>query len=163
MTGGLVSIVVMLPNLLWMAFPPRGQSERGTATTGKRHKLMEIIEWVGRFSTLVIPFFYRIEVGSTRQVIAVVVMALALLVYYAGWARYFLRDRSYELLYEPFVGVPIPQAISSIVCFFAASVLLGSWYLALGTAILAVGHLWISAQESRDLKDRPCGRETAFG
>lgn len=81
-------------------------------------------------------------------------MALALLLYYAVWTRYFARGRTCALLFELFLGVPLPLAISPIVYFFAASVLFGSWYLALATVILTVGHLWISLQESREVLGR---------
>lgn len=64
-------------------------------------------------------------------------------------------DRSYALLFEPFLGVPLPLAISPIVYLLAVSVLFGSWYLALATVILGIGHLSISFQESRDVQDRP--------
>ena len=77
------------------------------------------------------------------------VMVLALLVYYAGWTRYFLRGRSHALLFEPFLRLPIPLAISPIVYLLAASMLLGSWCLALATVILGFGHLWISYQDSK--------------
>jgi len=146
--GGLIPILIMLPNLLWMLFPPRGQPEGSVGSTGRLHRLMEILEWVGRIAALVIPFFYRIEAQSPRQVVALVVAALALLFYYAGWARYFLRGRRYALLFDRLLGVPIPLAISPIVCFLAASVLFGAWYLALATVILGVGHVWITLQES---------------
>jgi hypothetical protein len=139
----------MLPNLLWMLFPSRGQPEGGAGPTSGLHRLMEILEWVGRIAALVVPFFYRIEAQSPRQVIALVVAAMALLFYYAGWARYFLRDRRYALLFDRFLGVPIPLAISPIVCFLATSVLFGSWTLALASVILGVGHLWITVQESQ--------------
>jgi hypothetical protein len=110
---------------------------------------MEVLEWVGRIATLVIPFFYRIEVQNTLQIVALAMMVLALLLYYAGWARYFARGRGYALLFEPLLGIPLPLAVSPIVYFFAASVLLGSWYLALATLILAVGHLFISFWDSK--------------
>ena len=45
--------------------------------------------------------------------------------------------------------MPIPLAISPIVYLLAASVLFGSWYLALATVILGIGHLWISLRESK--------------
>jgi hypothetical protein len=45
--------------------------------------------------------------------------------------------------------MPLPLAISPIVCFLAASVLFGSWYLALATVIFGIGHLSISFWESR--------------
>lgn len=147
--GGLVPVLILLPNLLWMAFPPRGRPGGDLGPPGAHHRLMQSLEWVGRIATFVIPFFYRVDVQSTWQVVAVVVMALSLLLYYAGWARYFLRGRRYALLFESFLGVPIPLAISPIVYFLAASVLFASWYLALATVILAIGHLPISFWESR--------------
>ena len=76
-------------------------------------------------------------------------MALVLLLYYAGWVRFFAQDRRYALLFEPLLGLPVPMAISPIVCFLAASVLFGSWYLALASLVLGVGHLWISLQDAR--------------
>jgi hypothetical protein len=112
---------------------------------------MEVLEWVGRIAALVIPFFYRIDVQGTRQVVALVVMALALLVYCAGWVRCFTRGRSYALLFEPLLGIPIPLAVSPIVYLLAASVLLGSWYLAVATMILGLGHLSISYREFRGM------------
>lgn len=149
--GGLVSVLILLPNLLWMLFPPRGQPEGGTGPPHGLHRAMEILEWVGRIAVLVIPFFYQLEAQNTRQVLALVVMVLALLLYYAGWARFFARDRSYALLFEPFLGMPLPLAISPVVCLLAASVLFGSWYLALATVTFGVAHLWISFQEFRTL------------
>jgi hypothetical protein len=147
----LVSILILLPNLLWMVFPPHGKPESDPVQRDGLYRVMEILEWVGRIAAFVIPFFYRIDVQSTGQVASLVVMALALLLYYAGWARYFTRGRSYALLFEPLLGIPIPLAISPIVYLLAASVLLGSWYLALAAVTLGIGHLWISYQESRHL------------
>lgn len=149
--GGSVSILILLPNLLWVALPPRGQSDGGSGRVGGLRRLMEVFEWAGRIAVLVIPFFYRVEVQSARQVVALVVMAQALLLYYVGWARYFARDRSYALLFQPLLGVPLPLAISPSVYFLAASVLFGSWHLALATVILGIGHLWMSSQASRDV------------
>lgn len=149
--GGLISVLILLPNVLWMVFPQRDRPEGGPAQRDGLHRVMEVLEWVGRIAALVIPFFYRTDVQGTRQVVALVVMALALLVYYAGWVRYFTRGRSYALLFEPLLGIPIPLAISPIVYLLAASALLGSWYLAVATMILGLGHLAISYREFRGM------------
>jgi hypothetical protein len=150
----LVSILILLPNVLWMLFPPRERAQSDVRPSGRLYRVMEVLEWAGRVATLLIPFFYGIEVQSTGQVAAAVVMVLALLLYYACWARYFTRGRRYALLFEPFIGLPLPMAVSPIVYFFAASVLFGSWYLALVTVILAAGHLWISLEDSREVLGR---------
>jgi hypothetical protein len=148
--GGLVTVLVLLPNLLWMLFPPREQPERDAGPKSELYRLMEVLEWVGRVAAFVLPFFYRVEAQNARQVVALAVMALALLLYYAGWARYFVRGRGYALLFAPFLGLPLPLAVSPIVYFLAASALFGSWCLALAALLLGVGHLWISFQDFRD-------------
>jgi hypothetical protein len=150
--GGSVTVLILLPNLLWMLFPPRGQPEGGGGPQDGSRRLMEALEWMGRIAALVIPFFYRVEAQSTRQVVALVIMVLALLFYYAGWARYFVCDRSYALLFKSFLGMPLPLAVSPLVYYLAASVMFGSWYLALATVILGIGHLFISFQDARDAK-----------
>lgn len=152
MTGGLVSILILVPNLLWMLFPPLDPPQGGTSSSTLAYKLLEVMEWVGRIGVFVIPFFYRLEITSTVQVAALAVMALALLVYYAGWVRYFSRNRQYALLFQPMFGLPVPLAVSPTVYFAAASVLFGSWYLALATAVLGVAHLTISLREARTLQ-----------
>jgi hypothetical protein len=153
--GGMVSALILLPSLLWMLFRPRGQPEDGTGPADGLQRRMVVLEWVGRIATLVIPFIYRIGEQSTRQIVALVVMGLALLLYYAGWVGHFLRGRSHALLLDPFLGVPLPLAISPIAYFPAASLLFGFWYLAPATLVQAVGHLRIIFQEARQAPCRP--------
>jgi len=145
----LIPVLILIPNLLWMLFPPIDMPrERPEKPNGR---LPVILEWMGRIGVFVIPVFYVINVASTVQVVGVGIMALALLVYYAGWARYFLRGRAYALLFKPLLGLPIPLAISPVLYFAAASVLLGSWPLALATALLGVAHIPISYRDYRRL------------
>jgi hypothetical protein len=154
MTGGLASILILVPNLFWMLFPPRDPPEGETSSATLAYKLLEVMEWLGRLGVFVIPFFYRLEVTSRVQVVALAVMALALLFYYAGWVRYFAQGRKYALLFQPMLRVPVPMAVSPIVYFAAASVLFGSWYLALATIILGVAHLTISLRQAQTLLAR---------
>ena len=58
---GLVPILILLPNLLWTVFPPRGQPEGDTDRRDVLHRVMEILEWIGRITALVLPFFYRVD------------------------------------------------------------------------------------------------------
>ena len=153
--GGLVSILILLPNLLWMLFPPRDQPDGGAVPSDGIHRVMSILEWVARIAVLVVPFLYQVDVQSGLHLIALVVFVLALLFYYAAWARYFLRGRRYALLFEPSLGVPLPMAISPIVCFLAASALFASWLLAMATMVLAIAHVWISHQEYQALQHHP--------
>jgi hypothetical protein len=147
--GWLVSVLILLPNLLWLLFPPRGAPVEERAQRSRLTLWMEALEWAGRLGTLAIPFFYRGEVFTGWQAGALVVMALSLLLYYAGWVRYFLRGREYRLLFEPFLGVPLPLAVAPMVYFLAAAVVLASWPLAVATVVFAVGHLYTSRRSAR--------------
>lgn len=153
--GGLISILILLPNLFWMLFPPReGPDGESIEDEGRLRWLWEVLEWAGRIAALVIPFFYSFEVVEAVQFLALGVILVALLFYYAGWARFFSQGRRYALLFEPLMGVPLPMAVSPIVALAAASVLLASWPLALATMVLGTAHLTISFQDYQSLTER---------
>ena len=78
-------------------------------------------------------------------------MVAFLLIYYAAWLRFFLKDRQYELLYSPLRGLPLPMVVSPIAYFLAASVFLSSWFLGAFAVVLAIGHTYISQVESERL------------
>jgi hypothetical protein len=132
-----------------MLFPPKDRPQEEGQQDGALDRVMEILEWVGRIATLVLPFFYRLEAKNPRQIVALVVMGLALLFYYAGWLRYFVRGREYRLLFEPMAGLPVPLAINPVVVFGAAAVAFASWALAAATVVLGVAHIWISLRDAR--------------
>jgi hypothetical protein len=141
--GGLITLAVLLPNLLMLFMPPREVPPQ-TGEKDARYRLMEGLERVGQAGVFLIPFFYPLPVLRYSSVDALVVMALALLFYYSGWARYANKGHRFVLLYAPFLGVPLPMATSPLVYFAAASVFLSAWPLAAATIVLAVGHLYIS-------------------
>ncbi len=138
--GGLISILALLPNLLFLVFPPRdvprelSQPARG----------LEIVEGVGRVGVFAIPFFCWIEIAGTLEMIAVVIMIGALGLYYAGWLRYLRQGRSFALLFQPMLSIPLPMAVAPIVYFYAASIVLHAWLLFLATVLLTIGHLYVS-------------------
>jgi hypothetical protein len=84
-----------------------------------------------------------------------IVMGASLGFYYAGWVRFFVRGRDYLLLYKPMIGLPIPMAISPVIYFLFASLVLGSFYQAIGAAVLGVGHISISTCEYRRIRGGP--------
>ena len=152
--GWLISVLVLLPNLLWMFFPPRGAPAAESAPRGGLARLMEGLEWAGRLGCFVIPFFYQVEVKTALQVGALVTVALALSLYYAGWARYFVQGRSYRLLFEPLLAVPLPLATGPVIYFLAAAMLLGSWLLRIAAVALSVGHLYVTHHSFQALQKR---------
>lgn len=141
--GGLITLAVLLPNLLMLVLPPREVPSQPDSKDA-RYRMMEVIERAGQAGVFLIPFFYPLPVLRAASVDALAVMVLALLFYYSAWARYVSKGNRYILLYAPFLGVPLPMAISPLVYFTAAAVFLSAWPLALAALVLAVGHLYIS-------------------
>jgi hypothetical protein len=149
--GWLVSIVILVPNLLFFKFPakssPKPQEGRKSSVT----KLMQYLERIGQVGVFAIPFIYQTSIQTTLQKISLTVMIVFLFIYYLGWLRFFLKDRQYALLYTPLMGFPLPLVISPIAYFLAASVFLNSWFLGAFTVVLAIGHIYISHAELQRL------------
>ena len=146
--GGLISILALLPNILFLVFPPHNvPRELSQPARG-----LEIMEWFGRVGAFAAPFFGWIEITGTLETIALVIMIGMLGLYYAGWLRYMQRGRSFVLLFQPMLGMPLPMAVAPIVYFFAASIVLHAWSLVLATVLLAIGHLYVSNLSWKDAK-----------
>jgi hypothetical protein len=138
--GSLISILALLPNLLFIVFPPRDvPREMSKPTRG-----LEVLEWIGRVGVFAIPFFCWIEISGAVEMIAAGIMISALGLYYAGWLRYLRRGQSFALLFQPLAGIPLPLAV--------APIMLHSWWLLIATVLLTIGHLYISNLSWRDVQ-----------
>lgn len=158
--GFIVPIAVALPNILFMIFPPTSMPSANTDTKCHFHTLMEVMEKIGQIGSFALPFFYRFHLQRTWDLIGLSVMIACLGFYYLGWARYFSKGRQFALLYNPMLGIPLPMAISPVLCFLAASIILHSPYLA-GTAIvLGVGHIYISSLEHKRCLATPSNNDS---
>lgn len=143
--GGLISLAALLPNILYLALPPR-EVPSEPAQPDSRYRLMLLLKQIGQAGVFVIPFFYNLPQLRETSVDALVVMALALGFYYSAWARYASKGHRYVLLHAPFLGVPMPMAVALVVYFAATAVFLSSWPLAAAALIFAVGRLYTGAQ-----------------
>jgi hypothetical protein len=144
--GGLVTLLILLPNLLVVFFPvtaiPQSTARKSTFTAA-----MEIVERIGQVSAFVVPFFYPLKVQGRLETASLVGMILALFVYYLNWARYARGGRTFRLLYQPCLGIPIPLASSPVIYFLAASALFHSWILLAAAVLLGIGHIYVSSLE----------------
>jgi hypothetical protein len=146
--GGTVTILILLPNLLVIFFPPVNiPAENGEKSLFL--KGIEILERIGQAGCFLTPFFYPLLVRDQQAVAGLAIMAGALAFYYAGWARYMLKGRSFNLLFRPLVGIPLPMAVSPVIYFLAAAAFLQSWVLAAASCVLACGHITVSYFEWR--------------
>jgi hypothetical protein len=68
--GGLISILALLPNLLFLVFPPRDiPRELSKPARGR-----EFMEWIGRVGTFAIPLFCWLEIVGAVEMIAAAIM-----------------------------------------------------------------------------------------
>ncbi|OKP89011.1 hypothetical protein A3842_04900 [Paenibacillus sp. P3E] len=132
----IIPLMILLPNLLFFKFQPQnmpGETARNLLLTGS--------EFIGRMGVITVPLFYSLHVQNGYEVLALVVMLLSLGMYYFGWRRYFMNGRVYRLLFTPLMGVPVPLALSPVLYFLSASVILHSGYLLIFSIILGAGHI----------------------
>jgi hypothetical protein len=152
--GGIITLLVLLPNLLAVFFPPADWLTTDPQPDPTRLKIMTVLERTGQIGSFTIPFFYRLSLTTTAQAAALAVMVGALALYYAGWIRYLHRGLGEAWFYRPLLGIPIPMAVMPVIYFLAASVLLGSGWLTLAAAVLGVGHISVTWLNSQGIEER---------
>ena len=142
----LITAAVLLPNVVYGVFPPLNLQKYGPH---KDSRLLVSIERFGQTSSFVLPIFFKLSFTGILALLAWAIMGLSLGIYYAGWIRFFARERDYALLFRPMIGIPVPMAVSPVVFLLVSSCVLGSVLQAIATLILAVGHIAVTAREHR--------------
>jgi hypothetical protein len=142
----IIPIVVLIPNLLWLLFPPNN-----TPLTEKVNEPVSItiLENAGRLGVAIIPLFYPIVFDNEMSHLILLFMLLLLAIYYVGWFRFFCGGRNYGLLFLPLWRLPIPMALSPVLYFILSAELLKSIPMFLAALSLAIGHLSNSYTEYR--------------
>lgn len=137
----IIPFAVLMPNLIYIGFPPRNLPD-----VKKNHTILILksAEGIGRFGVIVLPIFSSIHKEEQYEFLSLVGMTVFLLLYYFGWMRYFRGKREYKLLYSPMFGIPVPLAVFPTLYFMSASFVLHSPLLFLSNLILAIGHIPIS-------------------
>jgi len=142
----IIPLLVLLPNLFFFAGKPAdktGEAKR------REPPLLVALEGIGRSGVFLLPGFFAIHTGRLYEFAALIGMLVSLALYYYGWVRYFRHGRENSLLFSPILGIPIPMAVSPILYFLLAAVVLRAPPLFLSALILVAGHIPISLQQYR--------------
>lgn len=129
---------ILLPNILFSIFQPVNipvQSDRPSWWI-----VIIAFEWIGRLGIFILPLFWEIRFDKNK-LIFLVLMCLMIAIYYIGWARFFLHGREFKLLFEPLFGIPIPMAVSPVLCIFFLGLTQNSWPVVAATIIMSLGHI----------------------
>lgn len=113
----LITAAVLVPNLLYAAFRPVNREKYGSPESSR---LLTGIERVGQSSSFILPLFFPLSFVGALVAVAWAVMGLSLVLYYAGWVRFFAHGRDYALLYKPMLLIAVHMAVSPVVLFLVA-------------------------------------------
>lgn len=139
-SGIFIPILVLIPNLIWMILP------KAAVNAAKSEPLtLTIIENIGRLATLILPLFYAIQWQKKYAILVLILMGIALLIYYIAWGRYFINGGDPVWMSKPLLGIPLPLATAPIAFFMLSSYLLGSWWMLIASLLFGTAHIWISA------------------
>lgn len=141
-----IPLLVALPNLLWAKFPPMDTLQKSQPARS-RNRFLEVCEQIGRMSVFVVPLFYLPHPAMRGYRLALALMGVSLLVYYCGWFRFFSGGRHATQLLQPLWLLPIPLAISPVIYFASAALLLQSWPMLVAASVLGLGHIPLSYRE----------------
>jgi hypothetical protein len=148
--GGIITLMVLLPNLLAVFFPPTVKLTDDQQPNDTLLQIMTVVERIGQAGSFVIPFFYRLSLDSVMNAVALTIMICTLALYYATWIRYLVLGREEALFNRSLLGIPLPMAVMPVIYFLSASVLLGSVWLMLAAVMLGVGHISVTWLHSRN-------------
>lgn len=146
--GLIVSLAVLSPNLLLLWFPPR---DVALQTRRRPPAALVWLERLGQALCVVVPV---VTLPGRMTWWAIVPTALALIGYYALWARYLTTGRRLAALYQPCWRIPVPMAVAPVLVFLGSAAWLGNPWMALSAVILAAAHLPASMLVRRAMMTR---------
>ena len=131
--GLALSLVIFVPSLLLLRFPPRPG-----LPTGVVPRALEMLERAGQALCVTVP---AITVGSSVRWWWLVPVVVFVAAYWILWGRFFVTGRPLSSLFGPVWGVPVPMALLPVAAFLAGAVWLANPWVALSAAVLAAGHI----------------------
>ncbi|HVN48470.1 MAG TPA: hypothetical protein VMU30_06560 [Bacteroidota bacterium] len=147
--GGIFSLLILFPNLLFLFFPPKINEHESDSSN--KFSIIILVERIGQAGCFVLPFLYRLNISSASNRVMIVLMAILLIFYYVCWIRYYIKDRGVEWFYRPMFGMMLPMAVLPVLYFFLASLVLQSMWLLIAVILLAIGHLTESWRQYRKI------------
>mgnify|MGYP000748231065 CR=1 FL=1 len=144
----IIPALIFIPSLFAYFYPPANVP----LESPRRPVYLKIFEWIGRIGLIISPLLSPFSANSMAGELALIALIVFLIVYYAGWFRFFYSGRVYEYLYLPLLDIPVPLALSSVIYFLYASFLINSNLLLISTIIFAVGHIPLSVMSYGAIK-----------
>ncbi|WP_194409679.1 hypothetical protein [Microbacterium cremeum] len=131
--GLVVALCVLAPTLLLVWFPPQVPVPAAHVP-----RALGLLERAGQALCVVVP-----AITLPGRLIGwwAVPAVVALVGYYALWARYLLDGRTATALYRPWWVLPVPMAILPVLVILSTAAWLSNPWIAVAGVILAAGHI----------------------
>jgi hypothetical protein len=136
-SGGIVPVLLMLPNLAWMAFYSLDAGAKADVP-----QALSVAENLMRFAVLALPFFYSLDLKRAGAMGVLTAMAAALVVYYLAWGRFFVGGGATSLLSASLWAIPMPLAAAPVAVLLLSSYLMNSWLMFSTALCFGVLHVW---------------------
>jgi hypothetical protein len=138
--GLAIFILLMLPNLLFLLFPPKNVPEGFKPSS----PVVEVLEQAGRAACFLLPVLFGRMIAERSISFVPLLMAVCLIAYYACWILYFLNGRAYPDLFKPLGILPIPMAVFPALFLILLGVWVESALFLTPALVFSAAHLWVS-------------------
>ncbi len=156
LTGLIIVLVILAPNLFMMILPPRNVPKNMKSAGA----VLTIVERLGQIGCFVLPVISRDAFNARGFDAWLALMALCIAAYWALWIRYAVKGREFRLLFAPLWLIPVPMAVFPVLAFASAALWARSPWLGIASATLAIGHIASSRHSYRLLKDTDTSNKT---
>jgi hypothetical protein len=144
----LVIILILLPNLFFVIFPPRNLP----AQLRDGGTLINILEHGGRMAFFGLFLFTSANTQAFQLSPFLALTIFFLLCYFALWIRYFLSQRDFRLLMNSVCRIPVPMAVFPILALLFAALWLKAYFSIPLLACFAIGHIKNSLITEKQLR-----------
>ena len=138
--GLLVSLLILLPNLVYFIFPPRDVPEKFPSLPWH----LTVLEQIGRYACFALPLIFGKQIAAQPFNFLAMLMGICVAFYYICWIRYFTSGRGFALLFKPLWHLPVPMALFPVLYYILLGLWLGSLLFLIPALMLCIGHLAIS-------------------
>lgn len=137
--GSIMVTVILVPNFLLLAFPPRDIPEIKAPGI-----IYSLTERIGQICCIFLLIVSEIKFETTPINIWFILMTICTVIYYGLWIRFYVHGRSFLVLFKSLGVIPIPMAIFPVLAFGFAAIWGKSIWIGISVILLAIGHFTVS-------------------
>jgi hypothetical protein len=150
-TGLLFLIMLIVPNLFWAKYPPKGYA------SDKENKILVFLERLGEICASCSLLIFS-DLNPDREAglwnLWLVFSGVIMLLYEYWWVRYFRSSKQLRDFYSSLLGIPVPGAVLPVAALLIMGIYGKVIWVVLSAAILGTGHIGIHLQHAKTLNSQ---------